>query len=523
MKRIIRYFRDFYAHCGGAVIGYLLLTIVHKILAFISPPAAQRLIDAVIGGSGFVRAMIENAVITLLFVAALYFRNLHGALTENRVTAYAEGRVFSDMLHMPFGRLRGKALGHYLHLIDRDVDQITGLAFYDGTVFTLNVLMTVAMAVYLFRCDWVLTLVVLSVLPLFVIFSKLQLPRLEQAQEAVIEEQENLNDRLDECYAGGESIRATNAETHFMQRFESAVAKWLRAKKRFALCDTTYDILSVTGLMNIADTAIYCIGGWRALTGHMSVGMIMTFSLYFSTLWNSVEGFMEFFKEYRVKQVSLNRLAELHEQSAPIERSVKALTPLKTLSCENLSFAYGEKRVLDGFSLEIRRGERVLITGENGSGKSTLARLLAGLLEPEKGAVCYNGEDIQAIDPAALREKVLLVPSEPFIISGTARDNLWSGADEETLRRAGIDKPIEKGGGNLSNGQKKRLQLCRALASRAEVVIFDEPFNFIDRGAKEDFWREILSTFADRTLVVISHDAFPAKDCGRIVELRAEG
>ena len=71
MKRIIRYFRDFYAHCGGAVIGYLLLTIIHKILAFISPPAAQRLIDAVIGGSGFVRAMIENAVITLLFVAAL--------------------------------------------------------------------------------------------------------------------------------------------------------------------------------------------------------------------------------------------------------------------------------------------------------------------------------------------------------------------------------------------------------------------------------------------------------------------
>ena len=65
----------------------------------------------------------------------------------------------------------------------------------------------------------------------------------------------------------------------------------------------------------------------------------MTFSLYFSTLWNSVEGFMEFFKEYRVKQVSLNRLAELHEQSAPVERPVKALAPFETLSCENLGFA----------------------------------------------------------------------------------------------------------------------------------------------------------------------------------------
>ena len=77
------------------------------------------------------------------------------------------------------------------------------------------------------------------------------------------------------------------------------------------------------------------------------------------------------------------------------------------------------------FSLEVRKGERVLITGENGSGKSTIARLLVGLLAPDRGTISYNGQNIASVDVAALREKVLLIPAEPFIVEGTAEENLW--------------------------------------------------------------------------------------------------
>ena len=71
----------------------------------------------------------------------------------------------------------------------------------------------------------------------------------------MIAKQENLNDKLDECYNGNESIRASNAENYFLKRFESAVGQWFSAKKAYVRADTRYDILSVTGLMNFADTA----------------------------------------------------------------------------------------------------------------------------------------------------------------------------------------------------------------------------------------------------------------------------
>lgn len=522
MKKILRYFRDFYRQCGGLVLGYLALTIVHKTLAFVSPPALQRLIDAVIGGDRgeFLRMLVANAGIAVAFVIALYWRNYHGERTESRVTAYAEQRVFSDMLRMPYRELKKNLLGHYLHLIDRDVDQITGLAFYDLSVFVLNIVMTAAMLVYLLQCDWVLSMVVLAVLPLFVVLTKLQLPKMKQCQEQVIAKQEDLNDKIDECYNGNESIRSSNAEAFFMKRFEQSIAQWLRVKREYIFRDCTYDMLSITGLMNLANIAIYCIGGWRALNGKISVGTIMTFTMYFSTLWNSIEGFMIFFKEYRMKQISLSRLDEMHALCEE-PRAAQPLPPFEKLSCQQIGFAYAEKPVFSDFSMVVNKGERILLTGENGSGKSTVARLLTGLMSPDQGAIYYNDQRIDGIDAAALREKVLLIPTEPFIIEGTVEENLWGRESGQPMDRLAIDRPIEKNGGNLSNGQKKQLQLYRSLAANAEVVIFDEPFNFIDRESKEMLWNEILQTFSDRTLIVISHDPFPSKDCHRIVHLGA--
>lgn len=233
MKKILHYFRSFVQQYKGAIIGYIALTILHKVLTFISPPMVQCLIDAAVSGdiNTFFAALITNVTITIAFVIVLYFRNLHGALTENQVTAFAEKRVFSDMLRMPNRELQKKPLGHYLHIIDRDVNQITGLAFYDWIVFATNVLMVIAMLVYLIQCDWVLSIVVILVLPAFVLLSKGLLPKIETFQKQVITQQENLNDKMDECYTGNEYIRTANAEGFFMKRFEHAVSRWLQAKK----------------------------------------------------------------------------------------------------------------------------------------------------------------------------------------------------------------------------------------------------------------------------------------------------
>jgi ATP-binding cassette subfamily C protein len=104
-------------------------------------------------------------------------------------------------------------------------------------------------------------------------------------------------------------------------------------------------------------------------------------------------------------------------------------------------------------------------------------------------------------------------------MEGTVGENMWGRQGGQALDRMDFSAHIEKDGGNLSSGQKKQLQLFRSLMAEAEVLIFDEPFNFVDSEAKSDIWDEMLRTFAGRTLIVISHDPFPAKDCDRVIDM----
>ena len=141
------------------------------------------------------------------------------------------------------------------------------------------------------------------------------------------------------------------------------------------------------------------------------------------------------------------------------------------------------------------------------------------MLIPNSGSIRYNGADISESYGHALREKVLLIPADPFIVEGTVEENMWGKQGGKALEQIDLSAHIDKSGGNLSSGQKKQLQLFRSLIAEAEVVIFDEPFNFVDKEAKADLWNEMLRTFVGRTLIVISHDPFPAKDCDRVIDI----
>lgn len=518
MREIIAYFKKFYQKHGWLVILYGFLTVLHKVTAFITPQALEKLIDAAVNRnmSVFVQTFVANVLLTLLFVGVLFARSYTQELSENHVVSMCSERVLKDMLLVPFQKLRGNAVGHYVHLMERDIDRIKGLAFYDVTVFVTNVILTLCMLVYLFRTDWQLSLIVVITIPVFVAVTKVMLPRIEQAEEAAIEQAEEMNDQVNDFYTGNESIRAANAEPFFLARAQKAIQKLYRLQKKRAKANVIYDTLLITGLMNVANILIYCFGGLRVVQGVITIGIVNTFTLYFSSLWNSVEGFMDFLKEYKVKTVSLKRLADFHALSQETE-STEELPAFQTLQAVNLGFSYGRKEILTGVSFELHKGEKLLIVGENGSGKSTLSRLLCKLVEPATGAMYYNNIPYPQINARQLRKRILLVPSEAFLIEGTVTENLWG--ESGGTQMLTDDVIVEKNGGNLSSGQKKQIQLARCLAADADVYILDEPFNYVDSSAKQLLWNEILHRFADKTLIVISHDPYPTKDCDRVLEL----
>lgn len=484
MRKIIAYFREFYKHNRWLLLLYLLLTILHKTLAFISPIALQRLIDALVAGNygDFLQALWIKIGLTAAFILALVFRSYAEQIAETNAAAISNERVLKDMLFMPFVKLRQNGVGHFIHLLERDVDHVRGLAFYDFVTLASNILLTIAMLVYLLRVDRPLSFIILAIIFLLVLTTKLMLPRLGKAESVILNEAEQLNDITDECYSGGETLRAGNAEGFFIGRIRKIVERLAAAQKKRAKIEIFYDYLLITGMMNLANTLIYCIGGLRVFYSAMTIGAITTFAMYFSSLWGYVDGFMAFAKEYKLKKISLDRLTELHEQNGEAKRiGLGTLPPFETLDVRGLGCSYDQKKVLNDLSFTLHRGDRMLILGENGSGKSTLARVLCKLLTPTSGQLLYNGLDYKDLDEALLRSRVLLIPADAFIIEGSWVDNLLGARPSVEAPKGLGDIAIEKKGGNLSSGQRKQLQLLRCLSSDADVIILDEPFNLVDQ------------------------------------------
>ena len=196
-----------------------------------------------------------------------------------------------------------------------------------------------------------------------------------------------------------------------------------------------------------------------------------------------------------------------------------------------------DRHVLDGFDLEIRRGEIVALVGPSGSGKSTVAALLLGLLRPDGGDVTVDGTSVAAIEPAAWRRHIAWLPQRPTLFAGSIRDNIALGAPGATGRqiqdaalragahgfvadlRRGYETRVGDGGRELSAGETRRVALARALLRDAALLVLDEPTANLDEESAALVADSIRKVAAGRAVLLIEHRADLAGVADRIVRI----
>lgn len=207
------------------------------------------------------------------------------------------------------------------------------------------------------------------------------------------------------------------------------------------------------------------------------------------------------------------------------------------IACNDVSFGYrqGLPLVVDHLDLSLAAGEKVAIVGKIGSGKSSLLRLLVGLYQPVGGTISLGGVDLRQISPAELRSRVTLVNQDARMMFGTLRDNLLLGApyasDEEMMAVAamtgvsdiaaahpmGYGMPVGERGETLSGGQKQAIALARALLSRPNVLLLDEPTSGMDMGSERTVLQALSSVIEGRTVVIVTHRPALLKYVDRII------
>lgn len=234
----------------------------------------------------------------------------------------------------------------------------------------------------------------------------------------------------------------------------------------------------------------------------------------------------------------LERVKPLLDAKPEISEGKQVITRLSgAVEMNNVSFRYNESmpNVIDNLSLKIRPGQYVAIVGKTGCGKSTLMRLLLGFEKADRGAIYYDGKDINSLDLKSLRRKIGSVMQNGKLLQGDIYSNItisapWLTMDEafEAAEKAGIAEDIRRmpmgmhtmiseGSGGISGGQRQRLMIARAIAPKPKILMFDEATSALDNITQRQVCEALDAMKCTR--IVIAHRLSTIKQCDRIIVL----
>lgn len=390
--------------------------------------------------------------------------------------------------------------------------------------------------------DWHLALACLAPIPLLLalilLLGRVTRVRFRRVQEAFAA----ISDRVQENISGIRVIKAYAQETPEVERFES-----LNANMR----DTNVSMVKVSAVMGpmvalvfgLSFTVSLIYGSHLVRTGVISLGDFVAFNGYLTLIIHPVQAVA------RVTNILQRGLASLKRYSAVIETQPTVVDARRNLhkgplsGCiriDGLTFTYpdGESPALQRIHVTLDSGKTLGILGHTGSGKTTLCNLLLKLYNSPRGAVSFDGVDINDISLDILRDGIGYVPQDNFLFSATIAENIRFYAPEATMediveaaKKAdiydsimefpnGFDTEVGERGVTLSGGQKQRISIARALVKKPKVLILDDALSAVDAKTEQNIWQELSGVFDGGTSgIIVAHRVSALMHCDEIIVL----
>lgn len=286
-------------------------------------------------------------------------------------------------------------------------------------------------------------------------------------------------------------------------------------------------------------------GGQAVLSHSLTLGSLVAFLSYIRMFFRPIRDLSDKYNLLQNALASAERIflildsREYDGGPTPIAGPAPAeLKTIESVAFEKVSFRYTpEEPVLSDITFSVRRGQTVALVGSTGSGKTTLVHLLARFYDADSGRILINSRDIRSIPPRVLRARMALVSQDPFLFSGTIRDNILAGnpdLTEKALARVladahctdlvkrlphGLDTPLSGEGGGLSSGERQLVSIARALARDPDLIILDEATSYVDSHTESLVQKAMAALTVRRTAFVVAHRLSTARHADFIVVL----
>jgi ABC-type multidrug transport system fused ATPase/permease subunit len=539
--RVVSRLLPFLAPHRWTVLAALVAAAITALAFHVQPWLIGRGVDLVVEGGPMRQVMAIGALVVGLAGiswGSQRWQQLMMAYAGHHVLYDLRVRLFRHIMGLSVGFLDRHQVGRVMSRVQNDVIALQDL-LTSGVVSILSDLLGLGVVFFfLFYQDVLLALVTLSMAPILV--GALTVWQ-ERARRAFLRARQAIavvNANLQEDVSGVRVVQAFTREAENLRRFSQVNADHLAANVDAGRLAAA--VMPMVELLMAVDIAlVVAVGGMRVAQGHLGLGSLVAFALYVQRFFEPVRNLVMQYAQLQRAMAAGARILEVLDtepemKDAPDAVDLPHVRGEVVFRGVRFSYVPGVE-VLKGIDLHVRPGEMVAIVGPTGAGKSTLVSLVARLYDVTSGQVLIDGVDVRQVRRASLCRHLGVVLQEPFLFSGTVRDNIRFGrpeaSDEEVEEAAklvgahqvivrlpqGYETPVYERGQNLSPGERQLIAFARAMLADPRILILDEATASVDPLTERRVRQALRRLLQGRTAFVIAHRLSTAQDAHRVV------
>lgn len=537
----------YYSKYSWKIVFILFLVVLGVGLSTVLPLFERHALDVNVANKD-----IHGLMVTISIALALIAVRCVVMILRTRLLSKITNKIVYDIRKEAFAHLQTLSLyyfdsrptGKILSRLITDVTSLKDLLHKLVSQLVPDFIYLVFVLVTMFVVNARLAMAVLVVIPLIIASVYFITIRGFKNWQSYRDKNSNMNAFTHESYTGINVIQAYGAEEETIEEADNVLEDtrkaWVKAVRRSDLMDIVVDWSQGLGFASLFFIAVF-----RLKTQSANIGELLAFTSYVAMFWQPIKSIAQMYNQITNQLTGAGRVFELIDTQSILQEVDNAKELVVTrgdVDFENISFAYPDQpdvTVLENVSFSVKSGQTIALVGPTGAGKTTIVNLLVRFYDPVHGTVKIDNQDVSKCTLSSLRRSVGVMTQEPFLFSGTIRENLMYGNEDvpnakmtDACIRLGLEDFInmqpngydtEVSQSTMSQGQKQLIALARTLIADPKILILDEATSSIDTRTEQLVQKGMAVLMEGRTSFVVAHRLSTIAKADRIMVISTKG